>query len=53
MCKVSSAPAIPEYPPPVLAPGIDLDLASPITIGQKMYKMKAAMLEVDQAVEVI
>ena len=52
MGEVSSKPAIPEYPSPVLAPGVELDPALPITLGQKMYWMKAAVLEVDQAVEV-
>ena len=32
-CDVSSMPQIPEYPPPALPAGIELDPASPITIG--------------------
>ena len=52
-CDVSSMPQIPEYPPPALLAGVELDPASPITIGQRMYELKAAMLRVDRSVEVM
>ena len=50
--KVSSAPPLPPLIGPVLGSSPDLHPASPITLGQKMFSLKAAMLDVDRAVEV-
>ena len=53
MCDESSMPQIPEYPPPALPAGVELDPASPITIGQRLYELKAATLRLDRSIEVI
>ena len=50
--EATSAARVPAYPLPELVDGKPLDPASPITVGQLMYNAKAAMLEVDRAVEV-
>ena len=50
--EANSAARVPAYPLPELVDGKPLDPASPITVGQLMYNAKAAMLEVDRAVEV-
>ena len=52
-CEVSSSLNIPEYPPPVNPTAAELDPASPMTVGQRLYELKAAMLRVDDSVEVI
>ena len=53
MCDESSMPDIPEYPPPALPAGVELDPASPITIGQRLYELKAALLRADRSIEVM
>ena len=52
ICEASSAAPIPDYPLPQLVAGKPLDPASPITVGRLMYATKAALLELDRAVEV-
>ena len=49
LCEVSSLPKVPAYQLPA---GTNPDPASPVTIGQMMYDLKASMLRVDHTVEV-
>ena len=49
LCEVSSLPKVPAYQLPA---GMNPDPASPVTIGQLMYELKASMLRVDHSVEV-
>ena len=51
-CEASSSLKIPEYPPPMNPTAEDLDTSSPMTIGQRLYELKSAMLRVDDSVEV-
>ena len=50
--EVSSAPALPPLLNPALGANPALNPANPISIGQKMFTAKAALLDVDRAVEV-
>ena len=52
ICEASSVAPIPDYPLSQLVSGKPLDLASPITVGHRMYAAKAAVLELDRAIEV-
>ena len=49
-CEVSSSLNIPEYPPPVNPTAAELVPDSPMTVGQRLYEVKAAMLWVDDSV---
>ena len=51
-CEVSGTVNIPDYPPAVNPTAAELDASSSMTVGHRLYDLKASILSVDDSVEV-